>query len=237
MSFWNEQNYLNWLNAGYRIKNTVLILLITTKMLKPQHTGFFIILFMALFVIFLLSKSTAPKEVVSSDDILQEIGLSSLKSGGFDVNKYYLDEQKKSIKAIFNKSENLLKIEVIKGIDKRSADILLEDNIIMIRALYGNALSPYPGEISNELICNENFLPEFNTKQTNLLEYSYFILFANDRLTYGACSEDIVRYKSILAWAYCDGKNSFYQFEFFSPIEMFSESDLDLITSFRCSTA
>ena len=206
-------------------------------MLKSRNLIIFIgVILTFLIILFFYPKTQSNDNVMSSEEVLQEISLSSQELEGFSVDKLFFDEQEKSTKAMLRSSKDILKIEAITDIDKRSADILLEDKIVTIHALYGNALSPYPGEISNKIICNEEYLPEFDTTQSKSLDYSYFILFANERFTYGACSEDLVKYKAILAWTFCEGKNIFYQFELFAPIETFSQSNIDLITSFKCLT-
>lgn len=170
----------------------------------------------------------------SVDEELQSIGLYSEAFDGFTIEKKFFDETEQSTKLLYRRDDVVLKISSLDDIGKASADILLSDEIQTINALYANALSPYPGEISDEIMCPEKFKPEFHTRQTPWLNYSYFTLFATDRFTYGACTEDLVKYKSILAWTYCSKKNTFYRFEFFIPIEIFSKSHLDMITSFRC---
>lgn len=202
---------------------------------RLKLVGLFIgITAIVILILYFTVKEPSEEKILSSRDVLLDLGLLSDKLEKFEIDEYFFDEHEIATKVTLRDSKNIFKIEAITDIDIKSADILINDKILTIKALYGNALSPYPGEISNELICNEKFMPEFNTKKTDRLSYSYFILFANDRFTYGACSEDLIEYKSILAWTYCDEKNIFYQFELFSSIESFSESNLELITSFSC---
>ncbi len=182
---------------------------------------------------FLINNSESSNQGSASKE-LNSIGLSSEAFEGFTVEKKLFDETEQSTKLLYSRNEMVLKISSLDNIDKASAEIVLSDQIQTINALYADALSPYPGEISNEIMCPERFKPEFHTRQTPWLDYTYFTLFATDRFTYGACTEDLVKYKSILAWTYCSKKNTFYRFEFFIPIETFSKSHLDMITSFRC---
>jgi hypothetical protein len=170
----------------------------------------------------------------SASKELNSIGLNSELLEDFTLEKKFFDETEQSTKLLYHRNGEVLKISSLGSIDKASADIVLSGQIQTINALYANALSPYPGEISNEIMCPEKFMPELYTKQIDSLNYTYFTLFATDRFTYGACAEDLVKYKSILAWTYCSKKNTFYRFEFFIPIETFSKSHLDMITSFRC---
>ena len=199
-------------------------------MLKLRH-GILAVAFVISFLILLVSQlpGQGAKEV-KTEELLQEIGLLSQELQGFRVDGHISDEE--STKLTLRSSRDVLRIEAISGIDKKSADALIEDEIITIRALYGAALSPYPGQISNQIVCNKKFMPVFGKKE-NELNYSYFVLFATERLTYGACSEDLVRYKAILAWTYCLERSSFYRIQLFSPLD--SELLEDLATSFRCT--
>ena len=202
-------------------------------MQKKQWLTFIIAILVIIIVLLLVFKFPIEKEV-TTEEVLQAVGLSSQELKGFIVDKYFYDQQNVATKITLQQNRSVLRIKAVEGIDKKSARVLVDNEITTINALYGAALSPYPGQISNEIVCDERFMPKFSTKQIGSLNYSYFSLFATERFTYGACSEDLISYNAILAWTYCNQKNAFYQFEFFSPEENFSESNLNLITSFKC---
>lgn len=226
-----------------------------TKPARLRHAVAGAAALIALVALFLLLQSflhssfqnAAPAK--SAEQALQAIGLSphdpqgSQALQGFTVDSLISGGQEKATKlALLNSEENkVLKIEAITGIDKASADLLLEDEALTVKALYEAALSPYPGEISNQIVCNERFKPVFGTAEAKL-NFSYFALFATDRLTYGACSEDLVKYKAILAWAYCEKKKTLYRFELFAPLKPAQpesqrpqpDANLGLITNLGC---
>ena len=47
--------------------------------------------------------------------------------------------------------------------------------------------------------------------------FDYYLLYATERLTYGACSWDLISYRVIMYFAFCEADNSFYQIELFIP--------------------
>lgn len=215
-----------------------------------------LIALVALFLLlqpFLHSSFQSEAPAKSAEQALQAIGLSSQDPQGSQaLQGFTVDSltpggggQEKAAKlALLNPQENkVLKIEAITGIGKASAGLLLEDEALTVKALYEAALSPYPGEISNQIVCNERFKPVFGTAEAKL-NFSYFALFATDRLTYGACSEDLVKYKAILAWAYCEKKKTLYRFELFTQAQLKSaqpesqqpqqDANLGLITNLGC---
>lgn len=90
---------------------------------------------------------------------------------------------------------------------------LINEKLFFINSLYREIHSPYPGQISNAISCDKKYLPVKND-DTN---YSYHVLFASDRLTYGACNKDLVEYKSLLYFIHCS--TNLFSIEIFHPLE------------------
>lgn len=182
-------------------------------------------------------------EAPAPEQALQAIGLYSQGSAleGFAVDSLIPGGQEKAARLVLLQEDKVLRIEAITGIGKASADMLMEDEALAVKALYEAALSPYPGEVSYLIVCNERFKPVFGTAEAKL-NFSYFALFATGRLTYGACSEDLVKYKAILAWAYCGKKETLYRLELFTQLKSAQpesqqpqpDAGLGLITSLGC---
>lgn len=199
-------------------------------MKKALLAGACLVVLLLLTVMFTIPKQQKNAEG-GAETMLNGLGIYSPYLKGFAVDKHFFDEQEKAAKIILKNGEDVLRVKAISGVDRKSADVLVEEEKVTIKALYGAALSPYPGQISNQIVCTEKFMPRFNTSQTEDY-YSYVSLFATDRLTYGACSEDLVKYNAVLAWMYCEEKKTLYQFEHFSPIK--PNLDLVTVTSFKC---
>lgn len=154
-------------------------------------------------------------------EILQSEHLRS-----FRVSDVY--KRRNSTTYTLTNQEKILKIQVICNITKESEKILLADGIMSLEALYANALSPYPGDISKRIVSNKKFVPKFFSKTVNDRNYTFFILFANEWLGYGVRTEDVVKYKSLIGWLYDEETERFYKIRCFVPLETKNE-DLEAL--------
>ena len=144
------------------------------------------------------------------------------------------DKGRSSTRYTLAAKERNLKIEVMREVDKETADALLNDGIMGLEALYANALSPYPGDISNKVVADARFRPEFFRKTIGQTTYSYYLLFANERLGYGAVTTDTVKFKSLLGWLYCEQSKDFYKVKYFVPLETKAQQVEALFLSLAC---
>ena len=129
------------------------------------------------------------------------------------------------------------KIDVIDGVEQLDADALTHDGIMGIEALYAQALSPYPGDISREVSGDKHFSPRPLTFEVDGRERRAFVLFANDRFGYGATTSDAASYRSLVTWIYCPPRKELYKVRLFAPRDT---ADADLIgcfTGVRCRLA
>ncbi len=119
----------------------------------------------------------------------------------------------------FTNRDAVLKLELLHDLDPDSAQILVHDGVMGIEALYANALSPYPGDISNKIITKKKFLPQLFRHRTEAgVTNTAFLLYANERLGYGATTDEQVRYKSVLGWIYCPRTRTFVKARYFAPL-------------------
>jgi hypothetical protein len=134
----------------------------------------------------------------------------------------------------FTNRDSVLKIEVFPNLDREAAETLLQDAIMGVHALYANALSPYPGDISHRIESNPKFRPQFFTRTVGGVTFSYFVLFANERLGYGATADDLVRYRSLVGWLHCGPSGNFYKVRLFKPLTTENRELEELFLSLRC---
>jgi len=129
---------------------------------------------------------------------------------------------------------SVAKIEVLEHIDAADVETLLQDGIMGIQALYANALSPYPGDISNQVTTDPSFRPCLFRATNAPLAYTYFVLYANDRFGYGATTKDSVKFKSLMGWLYCSSRQEFFKVRLFVPPTTDDRELEALFTSLRC---
>jgi hypothetical protein len=145
------------------------------------------------------------------------------------------DEVKRrfSTEYTFTNRERVLKLEVVSHIDRDNAEVLLKEGVMNVEALYANALSPYPGDISKQVVSDARFHPQFVRTNLNQLTYQYYLVFANERLGYGAVTPDVVKYRSLVGWLYCETAQTLYKLRYFAPL---STPRADLETFFQSFT-
>ena len=129
---------------------------------------------------------------------------------------------------------SVAKIEVLEHIEASDVETLLQDGIMGIQALYANALSPYPGDISNQVTTDPSFRPRLFRATNAPLTFTYFLLYANDRLGYGATTRDSVKFKSLMGWLYCNSRQEFFKVKLFVPPATLDRELEATFTSLQC---
>jgi hypothetical protein len=132
--------------------------------------------------------------------------------------------------------ERFLRIEKIEGIPQESARILAEDEILSLKALYANMLSPYPGEISHKIVCNTQYEPRYFSQQNEHARWDYAFVYSTQRFTPGACQEDLLGYRHIPAWIFCHGKDALYIVRYYAPLATPFEDMEREILSLTCTS-
>ena len=128
----------------------------------------------------------------------------------------------------------ILKAEHAKDVDIAKATQYIDEKRFGIESLYQSTPSPYPDVITRTIECPDEFKPIFYRSEQDNQDSLYYILYANDRFTYGACSDDLIRYRAIFYLVYCKEKNEIYQIELFTAPEEFTHDLASLLKSFNC---
>ena len=108
-----------------------------------------------------------------------------------------------------------IKIKILNDTNLKQSEDYILDKMFVISSMYREINSPYAGALSNKIKCDEKFKPQ---KIPNF-PFDYYIIYASDRLIYGSCSWDLIKYKSILYYIHCNKTNNLYQIELFVPIK------------------
>jgi len=143
-------------------------------------------------------------------------------------------ERRFSTEFTLTAGERVIKIEAVPNVGREGAQTMTEDGIMGVQALYANALSPYPGDISKTIVSDARFRPQLVRTNASGREFQYMLLFANDRFGYGGMSADAVRYRSLLGWFYCERAEIFYKVRCFFPLTARPEDLEVLFRSLSC---
>ncbi len=136
---------------------------------------------------------------------------------GYKKVDVYQDTDR-AFSALLKKEQNQLRIEAWLDIERLEADAIIKNHTVRMYTLYEKAVSPYPGEISNAISCAQEYRPTYTADQTGGRETHLFTGFANDRLSFGACAEDLITNRAAVAMFYCGQQKRLYKLELFSPI-------------------
>jgi hypothetical protein len=109
-------------------------------------------------------------------------------------------------------------IERMPYLESEAASALIEEGVMNVEALYADALSPYPGDISRKVATDPRFRPQRFKREVAGVQYNYYLLFANERFGYGAMSDDAVKFRSLLGWFYCAEAGEFFRVKYFAPL-------------------
>lgn len=105
-----------------------------------------------------------------------------------------------------------------------------------IEGLYQQAISPYPGEISDQIECPEKFHPNKKVITNDSLHITAIEnLHLSDRLAPGACGEESASYKSIVAMFYCAEQKKLFKLEFIFQKGDYPENKEVLLSSLSCN--
>ncbi len=137
----------------------------------------------------------------------------------------------KLLTALISSTEDRLRIRVSEGIDRAQALKLVRESRAMIDNLFADRQAPYPGQLSHTLRCPERFLPAEVVAKGNALVM--LRLFANGRLAFGGCSEDLLRYRATVAFFYDEPRERLFRVDYFAAKERTSDPGADVLRSFR----
>ncbi len=148
---------------------------------------------------------------------------------------YQSDET--SYRSLFEKELIKLRVDIKSEIKPEKADKDIEITIAKMQRLYEKERSPYPGEISDTIECDEKYIPNWSSKTVRGIKINYATALLNERLVYGDCSENQTKNKSLLVLFYCDNQKKIYNLEFIDDkidFDKKSEYYLSTIDTLAC---
>ncbi|MCL4338146.1 hypothetical protein M1271_00475 [Patescibacteria group bacterium] len=158
-----------------------------------------------------------------------------------DLPKYSLKEIYQNTnniyRALYTNDKDILRVEIRSGINETEAQKSIDAQTARMEALFADATSPYPGDITNEISCNSKFKPKMAIENINGIRITHFTGYLNNRLTFGACTDDQAVNKGIEALFYCSSQRKLYQTEIIAPTSKFNSNENfynGVLHSIRC---
>lgn len=174
-----------------------------------------------------------PKNLTAALDAL---GVSMDIKEEYMVMDYNLiRDDTREIKEIFSTfNKDVLNIRIVSDLSEDKAVQYVNNQRYLVDNLFSKQKVPYPGPLTNTLECPENYLPKVEEEEDEDSFGVFYYLYANDRLTFGGCTEDILDYAAVLAFIYCKEKNEVYQVGYFTPKENPTSNYKEIVKSFKC---
>lgn len=122
-----------------------------------------------------------------------------------------------SFQAQYERNKEVAQLEIRRSVSKESAAQAVQSKIDLITSLYEKHPVSYPDVITNEIVCADKYRPVSGERKNNNTIIRYLVGSATRRLTFGACSDDLIAYKALVAWYWCDRSKSLVQLELMVP--------------------
>jgi hypothetical protein len=155
----------------------------------------------------------------------------------WNIEEMYEKKPGKVFRALYTKDDGaMMRVDIKGDVGAPVATEYMRGRLAAIEAVYANTRSPYPGFISDEIACDQSFLPTRATLKTeNAMIIKTMRVYLTDRLTLGACTKESVAYQSLMAIFYCPSRSNLYEVEFIQAPEHFSSEKLhNIVKSIRC---
>ncbi|MFH1403229.1 MAG: hypothetical protein ABIH11_03060 [Candidatus Altiarchaeota archaeon] len=123
-------------------------------------------------------------------------------------------------------------LKVIRGLSQENADRYVSDSLLMLESVFNERRSGYPGQLTRSIECPTKYKPEYREKEVDGGRLGYYIGYANQNYVAGACSEDLIAFRSMNGFAYCPGEKTLFEIDFFTPKD--SQEIEDFIKKIRC---
>jgi len=160
--------------------------------------------------------------------------ISTAESSTWQEKDIY-EHTKKVFRAMYEAPKYRIRIEKRSQLSQSDATLLTKVETMKIAGLFDRAASPYPGVISDKIICDESYKPEFMLVQNASLNITYYQTWLNDRLQPGSCLESDKKFKSHNARFYCKNEKALYHLEFITRSSDNHQNDyFATIQTIRC---
>lgn len=152
-------------------------------------------------------------------------------ASAFTRSEIYSDSED-TYRALYTQGNQYLRLEA-KKTALTEAEHELNASVARMKALFEKAPAPYPGDISDAIVCDPAFVPVYAESNTHGNKIAYFIGYLNDRLTFGSCSQDQATYRGIMAFTYCPKQGLLLRVELISPTQEFNAREKELTSAIQ----
>lgn len=155
---------------------------------------------------------------------LKKIGIELEGIDGFKVKEIAKN------KMLAERGDEVIKIEIVDSEIKNTREDYIKRETMLLKSIFEPQLPPYPEFLTKESGCAERYKPT----EKEVGDGIYFVLYAGERLGYGVCVDDLIKYRASLGYFYCENSNKTFKIQYFINKEEDDKKIIDLNDSFRC---
>lgn len=141
----------------------------------------------------------------------------------------------KTYRALYTDNARFIRIEAQRA-TITTAPQELDAAVTKVKTMYEKAPAPYPGEISDAIVCDPHFVPTYEEINDGNRKTGVFVGYLNNRMTFGSCSQNQAVYRGILALTYCPIQSLLLRFELIAPTADFDAHEKELMHQVRTLT-
>lgn len=186
-------------------------------MKKPDWKIRLVILCLAITATVIVIACSSSQE--DDQGVISKLGLTIKGLDQFTIKKNILREGKEiSFQTIIaEKDACVIKIEAVKNIDPKPAEEYVAERKYAIFSLFQNVSSAYPGMITNKVDSPSKYKPEIREIEMAGETLPVYLLHSTARFTYGATSDDLIKYRGAVTFVYNPNTRSLYRIDIFIP--------------------
>lgn len=118
-----------------------------------------------------------------------------------------------------------IKLRIIKGVERDFADEIISEKILLFQSLFEPIRTGYPGQHTIYIECPDRFKPKYFEKEIDNGYLKYLIGFANFNFVAGACTDDLIKYKSVHGFMFCNSINTMVEIDYFTALNQIDKID------------
>lgn len=162
------------------------------------------------------------------DTILNELDASFKHADEYIISESILREGKENTfwTILAQRLDTLLKLEIVKNIDRDTARQYIQERTYAISSLYQNIPSAYPGMITNATEIQDELKPSITQLTINREKIPVYLLYSTERFTYGVTTRDLIKYRGALTFVFIPAHRTLLRIELFQPTEESNDEHL-----------
>lgn len=185
-----------------------------------------LVLILAVLGALLLDRSPTPQDADPLQRVLSEYGVQLDLAAEVDS----IAELPGHTTILARSGSDRLRIAITTDLDPADAPTRVAEVLAVIDNLFGDRQAPYPGQLSNTLRCPDEYKPR--SLPRGPWAEAVLGLYANDRLAFGGCSEDLLRYHATVGIFYDPGTRRLFQVEYFASLDDDEDRGPEVVASF-----